>query len=449
MQEILKVKAERRAEAERIERLYFISQLSDFVKAGHKLSDAIQKTLFQYLDENNQPIQDAQTLDLQQKKEEEEQRKQKPTLDRKNYKTNQAYFRAIQEFEKKRFREIDKKYNKRKRQSEKKLKSIQKRRKRIGKEMDQRLAKQGTQDHEVRYQLPPNYTPKTKDVSLTRVKRTEKITKKLFFEKKEEIREEIPIPLSLVQVIPGNFYMGASNIDLLASENEKPRHLVELTKGLWVSPYQCTREVYEKVMGVETTDTSPSNNKQCPIYKGIDWCDAIVFCNRLSSLEGLNPAYDLPYALPIDEEKRKVWSQKVKWNRDANGYRLPTEAEWEYCARAGQDTRFSGSDDLDLVGWYSENNLEEEPQPVGKKAPNLFGLYDMSGNRNEWCWDTKSKNLYSSRESCIDPVHEKQESTKYPARVARGAWDYFGGCRVTHRSMTQVTYKNGFRFVRT
>ncbi len=250
--------------------------------------------------------------------------------------------------------------------------------------------------------------------------------------KRESLRtNEIPV---------GSFLMGALPNDEEAGDNEKPQHEVTLTKGMLFGRYACTQGLYEKVMG-----TNPSHFKGLtrPV-ENVSWCEAVLFCNRLSELEGLEPAYVLPEPF----ENCRNWSKQVKWKQGANGYRLSTEAEWEYCARAGENYKYSGSDNLDEVGWYT-NSSGSKTHTVGQKKANGYGLYDMSGNVWEWVWDSGCREYDSS---ITDPVYIDVSS---PNRVRRGgSWNLWTGgeSRVSIRSWYFASGRfddQGFRFLRT
>lgn len=124
----------------------------------------------------------------------------------------------------------------------------------------------------------------------------------------------------------------------------------------------------------------------------ISWYDAICFCNKLSVMMGKTPVYALWGEKDTEKWDKKEYNSLEAITQDltANGYRLPTTEEWLYAAKGGQDFKYAGSDNLDEIAWYRPNckvRGEEYAHPVGQKKPNGYGLYDMIGNVEEWCWD--------------------------------------------------------------
>lgn len=161
--------------------------------------------------------------------------------------------------------------------------------------------------------------------------------------------------------------------------------------------------VVEQADWVQTMGVNPSffKGNDLPV-ECITWYDAIQFCNKRSADDGLTPCY------LIDGES-------IECNFMANGYRLPTEAEWEYAARGGKYSRhyrYAGSDNLDEVAWYAKNSRRTTHPKGGKKA-NELGLYDMCGNVFEWCWDRYGKYDKAYEENPKGPIKGKD-------RIVRG-----------------------------
>jgi formylglycine-generating enzyme required for sulfatase activity len=226
--------------------------------------------------------------------------------------------------------------------------------------------------------------------------------------------------------------MGCTAEQSDCGDDEKPAHTVTLTRGFQIQTTEVTQGQYRAVMGTNPSYFS-SCGSGCPV-ENVSWFDAIKFANALSKKEGLSPAYSGS-------------GDSIRWNKSANGYRLPTEAEWEYAARAGKATRYSGSNEVGDVAW-TKSNSGKTTHKVGTKKANAWGLHDMSGNVWEWCWDWYINSYRSS--SGADPVG----ATSGGVRVVRGgSWFHLPpDARVAIRSWDVPTYRDydfGLRLLRT
>jgi formylglycine-generating enzyme required for sulfatase activity len=193
----------------------------------------------------------------------------------------------------------------------------------------------------------------------------------------------------MILIEKGTFLMGSPRGELGRTEWEE-QHRVTLTRSFYLSDHEVTQQEWQRQMGWNESFTK---GEQLPVDY-ITWFDAIEYCNRLSVWNGLSPAYTMSDTSMTGVH---ITGGTVGWNSASVGFRLPTEAEWEYACRAGTTTAFYSGDisnpgcippdsSLDLVGWFCGNS-PNQPQPVKAKLPNTWGLYDTHGNVYEWCWD--------------------------------------------------------------
>jgi sulfatase modifying factor 1 len=199
-----------------------------------------------------------------------------------------------------------------------------------------------------------------------------------------------------VLIPAGTFTMGCTVDAWTCDEDETPLVDVTISKEFWASSVEVTQGLYWVVTG-----DRPSHFPNCQdcAAEEITWYMAVAFCNGLSERHGLQPAYTIN-------------GEDVSWDRTANGWRLPTEAEWEYMARANRtDAELLAGEATE--SWYIDNS-EDSTHPVGELPANPFGLHDVTGNVNEWVWDWYGP---MALEPQVDPIGQPEGS----ARVVRGA----------------------------
>lgn len=237
--------------------------------------------------------------------------------------------------------------------------------------------------------------------------------------------------LTIVFIPAGEFIMGDNDGDA----DERPAHQVQVG-AFYMDTHELTQKAYEALM-----ETNPSKSKgpDKPVEQ-VDWYHAVLYCNMRSLKQGLKPCYD-PKTLACDF--------------NAEGYRLPTEAEWEYACRAGTRGKYSfgdAPDKLRTYAWFKEN-AAQTTHPVGQKTPNAWGLYDMHGNVAEWCHDFYGQSYYQKNDS----PNPRGPSAGDKCVLRGGSWRTGAdGCRSSARNSETPRFADacfgsdsyGFRCVR-
>ena len=248
---------------------------------------------------------------------------------------------------------------------------------------------------------------------------------------------EIQLPMNTAEFICWNnkydktYDLTAKAMQSVVLEKINDNMVIIEALGIQIYKTEVTQELYEVFMGVNPSEFKGANNPvEC-----VSWYDAIYFCNKLSVAKGYEPVYSVDGNTDITKwnytpHQRNSIKGVITQNIYVNGYRLPTVEEWQYAAKGGQDYTYAGSNEIDEVAWY-RGNSNDKTHPVAQKKENGYGLYDMSGNVSEWCWDSYT---YDSRDCC-----------------GGSGYNTYGDCRVSTSGgpCADNQYKSiGFRIIR-
>jgi formylglycine-generating enzyme required for sulfatase activity len=230
------------------------------------------------------------------------------------------------------------------------------------------------------------------------------------------------VGMEFVLIPKGSFQMGSADTEREAQSNEKPRHAVTISRPFYLARYEVTQAQWEVVMGTSAYTLSRSN----PYY----------------SMPGMSERVRRPSnPVTVSWDDAQVFIQKLNEREGRHSYRLPTEAEWEYAARAGTTTAYSFGDDarqLDRYAWHSEDFATGSMHTVGRKLPNPWGLHDVHGNVWEWVQDWYA-DRYPGSGPTTDPTGPATGSSKV---VRGGSWHVTAG---SWRSAVRKPYEPDYR----
>ncbi len=240
----------------------------------------------------------------------------------------------------------------------------------------------------------------------------------------------VEIPTDFVCIGPGTFYMGTAEDDRPRGPDED-RHAVTITRPFMMAIHEVTQRQWVELMG-DNPSWFSEGGEGCPFepceerpVERITWYEALAWLNARSEADGLSPCYTLEGCTGTIGSGCEAGRDRclggyrcveVEWLDECDGYRLPTEAEWEYAARAGTEGRVHGR--LDDLAWYF-GTARQRTRPIASKDPSPWGVYDMYGNVFEWTWDIYARN-YGFFGDPDDPVEDPRGPEMGDTQVIRG-----------------------------
>ena len=271
------------------------------------------------------------------------------------------------------------------------------------------------------------------------------LPEKVDTDKKAESKELIIEPEKIkrwIRIEPGEFLMGSPDDEPGRWKHEGPVHKVRITRPFLLKSTPVTQDEWRVLMG-NNPSYFKGGSSECPVEQ-VNWWEALAFCNALSLRDGFETCYELKISNKKKPGEDMECESVTFKGLDCTGYRLPTEAEWEYAARAGT-TGAIYSNNLDDIAWYDKNS-SGGTHPVGQKKPNSWDLYDMLGNAYEWTWDCYGD---YGKNTVNDPVGPD----RIVLRVFRsgGFSNYARYCRSANRYGNGPGYRRynlGFRVAR-